>query len=162
MSGSISGLFTFLFLCFSLNTILFLQLVELFVRPSVCREIPKYSTDTPKVTGSKISDILSISGRNLQEVWRRGVSRNLSFPLLIMVKLMNICAIFFLNSVLWLLLYLCFRLNVMGLLFVLVKMSVVLNIYAFLGQRSKAVSFLRNIIFLWTVLFCFLSASFSC
>lgn len=26
-------------------------------------------------------------------------------------------------------------------------MSVILNVYAFLGQRSKAVSFLRNIIF---------------
>lgn len=35
----------------------------------------------------------------------------------------------------------------MGLSFVLVKMSVILNVYAFLGQRSKAVSFLRNIIF---------------
>lgn len=32
----------------------------------------------------------------------------------------------------------------MGLLFVLVKMSVVLNIYAFLGQRSKAVSFKKH------------------
>lgn len=45
---------------------------------------------------------------------------------------------------LWLLLYLCFRLNVMGLLFVYVKTSVILHVYAFLGQRWKAVSLLET------------------
>lgn len=37
------------------------------VRPSVCREIPKYSTGTPKVTGSKISDIY----QSQEETYRR-------------------------------------------------------------------------------------------
>lgn len=62
---------------------------------------------------------------------------------------------FFLNSVLWLLLYLYFRLNVMGLLFVLVKMSVILNVYAFLGQWWKAVSFGETLFFCGQFVFVF-------
>lgn len=50
------------------------------------------------------------------------------------------CAISFLQRAVTLAIFM-FRFNVMGfLLFVFVNMSVILYVYAFLGQRSKAVS----------------------
>lgn len=56
--------------CFS-QVELFFPTCRPFVRPSVCREIPKCSTDTPKVTVSKISELLSI---NLRKKPTRGIT----------------------------------------------------------------------------------------
>lgn len=107
-----------------------------FVRPPICREIPKYSPE--KLLALRYQTFINL--RKKPRGVTAGVGRNISYPLLTAVKLTSSCAILFL-TVLWLLLYLCFRINVMGLLFVLVNMSVIINVYAFLGQRSTAVSF---------------------
>lgn len=59
---------------------LFLQCIHLFVRPSVFfREIPKCSTDTPKVTVLFFKNITTFinSGRYREEVSRWGDSRNI-------------------------------------------------------------------------------------
>lgn len=127
-----------------------------FVRPSVCREIPKCSTDTRKVTVSKISELLSV---NLRKKPTRGGTAGRQQKYIISPSNSgetNQHVLYFLTCAVTLAVFM-FRLGVMGFVVCPCEHVSDFKCLCLLRAKIKGCFFLRNIIFLWIVLFSFVS-----